>query len=147
MSVENNRNFNELKKETEKFKVDTGHEKKKVLAIDDNEMDLLTVKGMLEKDYDVVTADSGDSALKLFHNGLVPNVILLDLIMPGMSGWDTYERIKKIGSVHNVAIIIYSASSDPDDKERAEKMGAVDFIKKPVSQVELFNKIGKIIGK
>ena len=147
MSVENNRNFNELKKETEKFKVDTGHEKKKVLAIDDNEMDLVTVKGMLEEDYDVVTADSGDSALKLFHNGLVPNLIMLDLVMPEMSGWDTFERIKKIGSVHNTAIVIYSGSIDPDDRTRAEKVGAVDFIKKPATKDELLSKLEKLIGK
>jgi methyl-accepting chemotaxis protein len=143
MSVENNRNFNELKKETEKFKVESGNEKKIVMVIDDNKTDLAAVKGMLGEDYEVITADSGTAALKLFHSGLVPNVILFDLIMQGMSGWDTYERINKIGSVHNVAIIIYSASSDPDDKVRAEKMGAVDFVKKPAVKDELLKVIRK----
>jgi methyl-accepting chemotaxis protein/ActR/RegA family two-component response regulator len=147
MSVENNRNFNELKKETEKFRIDTGREKKKVLAIDDNKTDLVAINSMLDENYEVITAESGTEALKLFHNGLVPNAIMLDLVMPGMSGWDTYERIKKIGSVHKVAIIIYSASSDPNDKERAMKMGAVEFVKKPCSVVELLRVIEKTIGK
>jgi len=146
MSAENNRNFNELKMETDKFKVHSGKEQKKVLVIDDNETDLVAVKVMLEETYDIFTADSGDSALKLFHQGLVPNLILLDLVMQGMSGWETYERIKGIGSVHNVSIVIYSASADPKDKTHAEKMGAVDFINKPAAQNELLRRIDKIIG-
>ncbi len=146
MSVENNKNFTDLKEETEKFKIETGKEKKKVLVIDDNKTDLVTAKSMLDSNYDVVTADSGTAALKLFHTGFVPNAILLDLIMPGMSGWDTFERIKKIGSVHNVAIIIYSASSDPDDNERARKMGAVDFVKKPAVMDGLLSVIRRAIG-
>jgi len=146
MSAENNKNFNELKTKTDKFKVHSGVEQKKVLVIDDNETDLVAAKSMLEEDYEVFTANSGDDALKLFHDGLIPNVIMLDIVMPGMSGWETYERIKVIGSVHNVSIIIYSASTDPEDKVRAEKMGAVDYVKKPVAQDELLKKIGKIIG-
>ncbi len=146
MSVENNKNFTDLKEETEKFKIETGKEKKKVLVIDDNQTDLVTAKSMLQNDYDVVTADSGAAALKLFHTGFVPNAILLDLIMPGMSGWDTFQRIKKIGSVHNAAIIIYSASSDPDDNERARKMGAVDFVKKPAVMDGLLSVIRRAIG-
>ena len=146
MSAENNRNFNELKTETDKFKVHSGNELKKVLIIDDNETDIIAVKGMLEENYEVVTADSGNVALKLFHNGLVPNLIMLDLIMPGMSGWETYERIRKIGSVHNTAIVIYSGSTDPEDRTHAEKVGAVDYIKKPAAKDELLSKLGKIIG-
>jgi len=147
MSAENNRNFNELKTETDKFKVHSGNELKKVLIIDDNETDVVAVRGILEEYYEVATADSGATALKLFHNGLVPNLIMLDLVMPEMSGWDTFERIKKIGSVHNTAIVIYSGSIDPDDRTRAEKVGAVDFIKKPATKDELLSKLEKLIGK
>ena len=147
MSAENNRNFNELKTETDKFKVHSGHEKKKVLIIDDNKTDLIAVNGMLEDVYEVTVAESGTAALKMFHNGLVPNLIMLDLVMPGMSGWETFERIKKIGSVHNTAIVIYSGSTDPEDRTHAEKAGAVDYIKKPAGRDDLLNKIGKIIGK
>jgi len=73
--------------------------------------------------------------------------IMLDLIMPGMSGWDTYEKIKQIGDVHKVPIIIYTASDNPDDRIRAKKMGVVDYIKKPCKKDELLNRIGAVIEK
>ncbi|GBU26751.1 methyl-accepting chemotaxis protein [Treponema sp. R8-4-B8] len=147
MNAENNRNFENLKTETEKFKVQTGNEKKIVLAVDDEQPHLVAVKGMLEKDYEVITAASGHEALKLFYQGLVPHVILLDLIMPGMDGWDIYQRIKQISNLHSVPIAIYSSSDDPSDKAKAKEVGAVDFIKKPCNKDELLSKIKLIIEK
>jgi DNA-binding response OmpR family regulator len=70
---------------------------------------------------------------------------MLDLVMPGMDGWDTYERIRQISNLHKVPITIYSSSADPDDKDRALKIGAVDFIRKPFNVDELLAKIGAII--
>jgi methyl-accepting chemotaxis protein len=147
VNADNNRKFIELKEETEKFKVQTGNEKKIVLAIDDEETLLTAVKGMLSKDYDVITAKSGQEALSLFYQGILPNVIILDLFMPGMDGWDTFERIRQISNLHSVPITIYSSSSDPDDKSRAEQIGAVDFIRKPCNKDELVERIGEIIKK
>jgi len=147
MSVENNRNFVELKAETEKFKIQTGNERKVVLVVDDDEPHLVAVKGILNKNYEVVTASSGQEALNLFYNGLVPNVVMLDLFMPGMSGWDAFDRIRKISNLHDVPITIYSSSSDPDDNARAEQIGAVDFIRKPCNKEELLARIDEIINK
>jgi methyl-accepting chemotaxis protein len=145
MSVENNRNFGELKTETEKFKVQTGNEMKIVLLVDDDVTRITATKGMLDKDYEIITAKSGEEALGLFFQGLVPHLIMLDLIMPGMSGWDTYERIKQISNVHQVPIAIYSSSDDPADQSRAKEMGAVDFIKKPCKKEELLTRIETIV--
>jgi DNA-binding response OmpR family regulator len=145
MSTENDRNFKDLKTETEKFKVQTGNEKKIVLMVDDDVTHLTMVKGILEKDYEFITAISGQEALNLFYQGLVPHVIMLDLVMPGMDGWDTYERIRQIGNLHKVPITIYSSSSDPDDKTRAQEIGAFDFIKKPCNKDELLTRIGAIV--
>ncbi|MDR0494188.1 MAG: methyl-accepting chemotaxis protein [Treponema sp.] len=145
MSTENNRNFNELKEETEKFKVKTGHEMKVVLMVDDDATHLTAVKGMLGKDYEVITADSGQKALNLFYQGLVPHVIMLELVLPGMDGWDIYERIKQIGILHHIPITIYSSSDDPADKSHAREMGAVDFIRKPSNKDELLSKIEAIV--
>jgi putative two-component system response regulator len=147
MSNENNRNFNELKTQTEKFKVLTGNEMKIVLLVDDDTTHLIMAKGMLENDYEIIIAESGQEALNLFYQGLIPNIIMLDLIMPGMDGWDTFERIKQIGKLHNVPIAIYSSSDDPDDITRAKEIGAVDFIKKPCDPDELLTKLRTILEK
>jgi len=145
MSMENNRNFDELKSETEKFKSSTGDEKKIILAIDDDEIHLEMTKAFLAQYYDVTTVKSCDEALKLLYQGLAPSFILLDLVMPGTDGWQTYERIHGISKLHNVPIAIFTVSDDPNDRERAKEMGAADYIKKPATQDELLKKIKKIL--
>jgi CheY-like chemotaxis protein len=65
--------------------------------------------------------------------------------MPEMDGWDTYERIRAIGGLHDTMMAFFTTSEDPKDIQRARDMGAVDFIKKPVNRTELLNRVGKII--
>ena len=146
MSAENDKNFSDLKIESEKFKVTTGDEKKQVLIVDDDETHLTLAKGILESEYEVITAASGLEAIALFHRGLIPNVVLLDLIMPGMDGWDTFERIKAIGNLHHVPIVILTSSDDPLDEEKAKKIGAVDYIKKPAQKGDLPERLKRIIN-
>jgi methyl-accepting chemotaxis protein/CheY-like chemotaxis protein len=131
MSLENSRNFDELKLETEKFKTTSGNEKKKILIVDDDEIHLTMAKGIMENDYEVITVKSAKEALSLFFQGLVPNLVLLDLVMPHMDGWHAYERIHGISRLHNVPIAFCSASSDQKDIDHAKRVGAVDYIKKP----------------
>ena len=145
MSEENNKNFTDLKGETEKFKVSTGDEKKKILVVDDDLTHLTATRGILEKDYEVVTVKSGIEALHFFYQGLVPSLILLDIMMPDMDGWDTYERIKAISNLHRVPTAFFTASDDPSDRARAQKMGVLDFIKKPVKKTELLDRIGSML--
>jgi methyl-accepting chemotaxis protein len=146
MSAENNKNFEDLKSETTKFKVTTGEEKPVVLAVDDDEIHLEMTKAFLEQDYDVTTVKSCEEALKLLYQGLAPNVILLDLVMPETDGWHTFERIRDISDLHLVPIAIVTVSDDPKDMARAKEMGAVDYIKKPTTQGELLAKIKEILG-
>jgi DNA-binding response OmpR family regulator len=103
-------------------------------------------KSFLEEEYDVVTSQTCEEALKLLYQGLDPAYILLDLIMPDVSGWNTYESIRGISNLHNVPIAIFTASDDPKDMERAKKMKAADYIKKPCRKGELLERIKKNIG-
>jgi CheY-like chemotaxis protein len=143
MSLENTRNFDELKKETQKFKISSGDAKKEVLIVDDDEIHLAMADGILEHDYEVFTVKSGQEALQMFYQGLVPNLVLLDLVMPGMDGWNTFERIRGISQVHKVPIAFCSASDDPKDIAHAKAVGAVDFIKKPCD--DLLVRVQKLI--
>jgi len=147
MSMENNRNFESLKHETDKFKDTVGNEKQKILVVDDDDIFLTMMKTVLSKDYDVITAQSGKEALGLFYQGLVPQLVLLDLIMPEMDGWNTYSRINAIGGLYDTPIAICTSSDDPKDIQRAREMGAVDYMKKPVKKEDLLNRIEKILKK
>jgi CheY-like chemotaxis protein len=144
MSAENNKNFEELKTESNKFKVDSGNEKKKVIVIDDEEPILVMTKGMLQEAYDVTTVNSGQGALNLFFQGYTPNLVFLDLQMPEMGGWDTFIRIRNITKLHKAPIAIYSSSEDPKDKAKAQELGAVDFIHKPAKKEDLLAKAAKL---
>ena len=147
MSEENNRNFEGLKFETEKFRVTTGNEKVIVLVIDDDATHLGVTKNYLEEDYSVTTAASCEEALKFLYQGLDPSFVLLDLMMPDVSGWDTYEQIRDISKLHKVPIAIYTSSEDPADREHARAMGAADYIKKPCKKSELLERVKKNISK
>jgi len=145
MSHENNRNFESLKQETEKFINTFGNEKKKVLVVDDNEIHLLLAETYLRDEYTVYTAKSGKEALGLFYQGMVPQIILLDLIMPDMDGWHTYKRIKAISNLHDTPIAFLTGSNDPKDIQHAHDMGAADYIKKPYEKDDLLRRVARIL--
>jgi len=147
MSLENNRNFDALKQETEKFNDTIGDEKQKILVVDDDAIHLEMVEAVLQNKYDILSAKSGKEALGLFYQGLVPQLILLDLIMPDMDGWNTYSRIKAISGLYDTPIAFFTASSDPKDIQHAREMGAVDYIKKPYDKDDLLRRIGRILKK
>jgi len=146
MSEENSRNFEELKVEANKFKVDSADEKKKIIVIDDEDTVLSLSKAILGELYEVTTVSSGKAALDLFFQGYTPNLVLLDLNMPEMGGWDTYIRIRDLTKLHKVPIAIHSTSEDPKDKAQAQEMGAVAFIHKPSKKAEMLEKIDKILA-
>jgi CheY-like chemotaxis protein len=147
ISLENNSNFESLKQETEKFNNNVGNEKRKLLIADDDTIHLEMVEAVLSNEYDIYTAKSGKEALNLFYQGLVPQLILLDLIMPDMDGWDTYKRIKAISALHDTPIAFFTSSDDPKDKQHAHEMGAVDYIKKPFDKDDLLRRVGRILNK
>jgi len=146
MSNENTKNFDDLKTESSKFKVDADDEKKKIIVVDDEQTILTMARASLEKDYDVTTASSGKEALSLFFQGYVPNLVLLDLSMPEMGGWDTFLRIRNISKLHQSPIAIYSTSDDPQDRAKAKELGAVDFIHKPAKKAELLEKVSRLVN-
>jgi methyl-accepting chemotaxis protein len=143
MSSENNKNFDDLKSETTKFRTTTGEEKPVVMVIDDDAIHLELTKNFLQQDYDVTVVKSCGEALKLLYQGLAPGYILLDLVMPETDGFQTYERIRGISNLHSVPIAIFTVSDSDDDRKRAQAMGAVDYIKKPCNQDELLMRVKK----
>ncbi len=136
-----------LKQETDKFNDTVGNEKQKVLVVDDDSIHLEMVEAVLQSEYEISTAKTGKEALGLFYQGLVPKLVLLDLIMPDMDGWDIYKRIKAISGLHDTSIAFFTSSTDQKDIKHAHEMGAVDYIKKPYDKDDLLRRVGRIIRK
>jgi methyl-accepting chemotaxis protein len=143
MSTENTKNFEDLKQETNKFKISSGNEKKIILLVDDDKTYHEITGAILKKEYEVITTSSGKAALQLFYQGLVPDLVLLDLMMPEMSGFDAFERIRGISKLHKTPIAICSGSDDPQNMAQAKRIGAVDFINKPAK--DLLGRVKKLL--
>ena len=121
--------------------------KNKVLLVDDNEVQLSVAEIQLKKEYEVITARSGKEALEHLFHGLVPDVILLDVLMPNMDGWETFGRLRAVSRLHETPIIFLSSINDKKEIERAFDMGAADFIVKPCNSKEFIERIKKAIKK
>ncbi len=108
-----------------------------ILVIDDNITSLcLTSKLMEDIGYDVVTAESGIKAFD-FLKREIPDLILLDMVMPEMDGTEFCKRIKEVDSFKHIPIIILSSKSSTDDIVNGLQLGAVDYITKPFNALEL----------
>ncbi len=108
----------------------TGNTKSKILLIDDEEIGLLLISDILKSDYTVFTADNGDEAITIAENKK-PDLILLDIIMPGTDGFEICRQLKKNTQTKNIPVIFLTSKSKDIDEAKGFKLGAVDYIIKP----------------
>ena len=127
--------------------MDNNDEVKKILIVDDSDVHLLIADNILKDKYETVKAKSGKEALSLLSKGLVPNLILLDILMPEMDGWETYNLIKGISLLRDVPIAFLTSLSGTREKLYAANIGAADMIAKPYEGTELLNRVEKMIYK
>jgi putative two-component system response regulator len=107
-------------------------QQKSILAVDDNPTNLRMLLEILRGAYKVFAAPSGAHALKFLERNL-PDLILLDVEMPGMSGYEVIARLKADARLKTVPVIFLTAQEGREEEERALKMGAADYILKPIS--------------
>ncbi len=111
----------------------------KVLVVDDEPHIVELIAACLETaGYDVVTAPNGTEGLKAFFQ-YRPALVLLDIMMPGMDGFQVVQRIREMSST--VPVIFLSAKASEDDKVRGLRLGSDDFIAKPVGMKELLARV------
>ena len=116
----------------------------KILAVDDDKTLLRFVGDYLEGEgHQVVTADRGTKALKEFFRER-PELILLDVMMPGMDGWEVCARVRELA---NTPIILLTAKSSEADKLRGFRLGVDDYVAKPFSLAELAARIKAVLGR
>jgi len=127
--------------------------KNSVLVVDDEKQNLETLTRILSPDYTVYTVKNGQDALKIAKRHL-PDVILLDILMPDMDGFEVFKIIKDDEQVSNIPIIFVTALGNPEDEEKGLAMGAVDYVVKPYNpasvklrvhhQIQIINQIETI---
>lgn len=121
---------------------------KKVLVVDDDPTQTETMKIVLEKEneYKVAVANSGFECLEYLKNENIPDVILLDIMMPEMNGWQVFEKIKENNSWSKIPIIFLTARTDDIAKNAGGFLGE-DYIEKPYDVEDLKNRINATFEK
>jgi putative two-component system response regulator len=104
-----------------------------ILVVDDTPSNITVLMEILRGDYRVLAATNGEQALKIARGDPPPDLILLDVMMPGMSGHEVCERLKAESSTRKIPVIFVTAMNQVEDETRGFELGAVDYITKPVS--------------
>ena len=112
-----------------------------ILVVDDTTTNLEIVFNILTNiGFDVITDNNGESAIKQVESRL-PDLILLDVMMPGIDGFETCKRLKNNSATCDIPVIFMTANSDTDSKVKGLNLGAVDYITKPFHEEELLARI------
>ena len=115
-------------------------DRSRILAVDDNPTNLAILEEMLRDDYEVLTAASGADALSLAGT-YVPSIVLLDVMMPEMNGYETCEKLRENPLLRDSKIIMVSAKALVSERLRGYEAGADDYVTKPFEMEELLFKV------
>jgi len=121
----------------------------KIMVVDDDPGVIYTIKNGLESlgsDYEIISAENGKKCLELLENNQIPDLIILDILMPVMSGWETFQKIREKLSGEELPIIFLTARKDQIAKNAGGFLGE-DFIEKPFKLPDLKEKIDKILNR
>ena len=124
--------------------------KKKIFVVDDDDMITLSVKQALEyynpTDYVVTCVEDGRKCLELLRAKQIPDLILLDIMMPGMSRWMLSDRLRENSTWKNIPVVFLTARTDNLAKKSSSSV-CEDYIEKPYELEEVKNRIHKILNK
>jgi CheY-like chemotaxis protein len=123
---------------------------KKIMLVDDEKDQIFFIqtsfKNLFGKEYAIIPAESGEKCFELLQNEEIPDVILLDIMMPRMNGWEVFDRLRANPLWKDIPIIFLTARTD-EFAEHAGALIAEDYIKKPIEIKELKVRIDNVLKK
>ena len=112
-----------------------------ILIVDDTPKNVQLLGSILSKEhYEIVIAENGKEALEII-NDFIPDLILLDIMMPEMDGYEVCQILKGNPETEEIPIIFLTAKSSPEDVVKGFKLGAVDYVTKPFAKLELLSRV------
>jgi two-component system cell cycle response regulator DivK len=119
---------------------------KKILVIEDVEFNRDLIVQLLEDDYQVLTAADGAEGIRLAQQER-PHLILMDLSLPVIDGWEATRRIKANEALKEIPIIALTAHAMQGDEDKARESGCDDYLSKPLNEDLLFATVAKFLGR
>jgi len=117
---------------------------KKILIVDDEKINIMSLAYSLRPDYDIIVAIDGVTAIEVAQKH-IPDIILLDIIMPEMNGFDVIVKLKESEITKNIPVIFVTGIRKPEDEKKGYSLGAVDYIVKPYDAAVIRKKIESCI--
>ena len=118
---------------------------KTILIVEDVEMNRDLMVQLLEEDYQLLIAKDGAAGVEMAENGK-PDLILMDLSLPVMDGWEATRCIKANQALKHIPVIVLTAHAMRGDEAKALKAGCDDYLTKPIDENLLFDKLGRYLG-
>lgn len=122
------------------------HKAKRILIIDDSNTNVILLDAILgNRGYEIIKTSSVKEALPFMEHTL-PDLILLDLLMPRVSGYKFLEDIRKNERTKNIPVMIVTAVIEKESKIKTQKLGIIDYIEKPIDIQALIEKVEKTLN-
>ncbi len=119
---------------------------KEILLVDDEDDIIWLTKKILEKEgFKVRAVKNGEKALELLREGYKPDLILLDVMMPGLSGWEICKKIKEDEKLKKIKVAIFTIRTTDEDKFISKEVGADYHIDKPFDLDEFVSTVKKLV--
>ena len=119
---------------------------KRVLIVEDVELNRDLLVQLLEEDYDLLTATNGAAGIELAEREC-PDLILMDLSLPVVDGWEATRRIKANPALRHIPIIALTAHAMMGDEDKARAAGCDDYLSKPIDEDLLYEKLARFLGE
>jgi CheY-like chemotaxis protein len=119
---------------------------KRILVVEDVEFNRDLIVQLLEDEYEILTATNGAEGIEVAERER-PDLILMDLSLPVIDGWEATRRIKANEALQGIPIIALSAHAMKGDEDRARQSGCDDYLSKPLDEDLLFQKLAKLLGR
>jgi len=110
--------------------------KNSILVVDDNDINIAILEDILKHDYEVHSAKDGVEAIEMVKD-IMPDILLLDVVLPKMGGFEVIKILKEDPSTNEIPIIFVTALSDVDNERHGLQLGADDYIQKPFDPVSV----------
>jgi two-component system cell cycle response regulator len=120
--------------------------KGKVLIVDDEVVNIRIIEAYLNKEYEIKTAQNGTEAMEKISQDK-PDIVLLDIMMPYISGYDVCKSIKENDATRFIPVVMITALSELEAKIKATEIGADDYLTKPINRIELFTIVKSLLKK